>query len=114
MSDNSPMAMSEYYMDGEEHSMISDDGASEFSRNGPYDHNDDSVIRGSAINPSMLIGWQINVKGRGMGLILDMKKSFGRTTKFKVQFENGVVKMLSLKRSDKKGDVPFSLIMKAN
>ena len=45
---------------------------------------------------------------------LDMKKSLGRTTKYKVQFEDGSVKLLSLKRSEKKGNIPFSLITKAN
>lgn len=100
----------DYYMESEEHSMISDDGASEFSRN---DTNEE-YIRESVTNPGALIGWQINIKGRGVGLILDMKKSLGRTTKYKVQFENGTVKLLSLKRSEKKGNVPFSLITKAN
>lgn len=101
----------DYYMESEEHSLISDDGASEFSRN---DNNEESLIRESVTNPSTLIGWQINMKGRGVGLILDMKKSLGRTTKYKVQFEDGSVKLLSLKRSEKKGNVPFSLITKAN
>ena len=38
-----------------------------------------------------------------LGIITGMKKSFGRTTKFVVEFENGREKTLSLKRSDKKG-----------
>jgi hypothetical protein len=103
-------------MESEEHSLISDDGESEISRSDhrAYDHGEDSLIRESAGNPSLLIGWQINVKGRVVGLVLDMKKSLGRTTKFKVQFENGTIKLLSLKRSDKKGSIPFSLIMKVN
>lgn len=96
--------------------MISDDGASEFSRNEnrPYDTNEESLMRESVTNPSTLIGWQITIKGRGVGLILDMKKSLGRTTKYKVQFEDGTIKLLSLKRSEKKGNIPFSLITKAN
>ena len=101
-------------MVSEDQSLISDDATSEmsYSDNRTYDHTADSLIKESSNNPGLLIGWQISAKGRGIGLILDMKKSFGRTTKFKVQFENGNVKLLSLKRSDKKGNVPFSLIMK--
>ena len=112
----SPASGNDYYMESEEHSLVSDDGESEISRSDhrAYDHTEDSLIRESASNPSLLIGWQINAKGRGIGLILDMKKSLGRTTKFKVQFENGNIKLLSLKRSDKKGSVPFSLIMKVS
>lgn len=105
-----------YYLESEDHSINSDESQSEYSRNDHniYDHHDNSIIKESANNPSILIGWQINAKGRGIGLILDMKKSLGRTTKFKIQFENGVIQLLSLKRSDKKGRVPFSLIMKVS
>ena len=104
----------DYYLESEEHSLLSDDATSVISHsdNRTYDHTADSLIRDSSSNPGLLIGWQINAKGRGVGLILDMKKSFGRTTKFIVQFENGNIKLLSLKRSDRKGNVPFSLIMK--
>lgn len=109
---NRSPGVSDYYVDSEVHSMISDN-VSEFS-NRPYDINEESIISQSVNNPSMLIGWQINIKGRGVGLILDIKKSLGRTTKYEVQFEDGTVKLLKLKRSSKKGDIPFSLIMKAN
>ena len=104
--------MSDYYVDSEVHSMISDN-VSEYS-NRPYENSEELIKNQSVNNPSMLIGWQINIKGRGVGLILDIKKSLGRTTKYEVQFEDGTIKLLKLKRSSKKGDVPFSLIMKAN
>ena len=104
--------MSDYYADSEVHSMISDN-VSEHS-NRPYDKSEEFIKSQSVDNPSLLIGWQINIIGRGVGLILDIKKSLGRTTKYEVQFEDGSVKLLNLKRSRKKGDVPFSLIMKAN
>ena len=66
----------------------------------------------STIDPSVLVGWHIDVHGRGRGLVKGTKKSFARPTKFIVHFENGSQKLLSLKRSDKKGKIPFTPISK--
>ena len=66
-----------------------------------------TVIKESAINPSILIGWQINIKNKGLGLVLGTKKRMGRSTLFRVQMDSGEVQMLSLKRSNTKGDLPF-------
>ena len=66
----------------------------------------------STIDPSVLVGWHVDVHGRGRGLVKGIKKSFARPTKFIVHFENGSQKLLSLKRSDKKGKIPFTPISK--
>jgi hypothetical protein len=96
--------------------MTSEDvGSDDISSDGfTYDFDKDSLIRESASNPRLLVGWQINVKGRGVGVILDMKKSLGRSTKFFVQFGNGSLKLLSLKRGSMKGNVPFYLISRVS
>ena len=66
-----------------------------------------TVIKESATNPSILIGWQISIKNKGLGLVLGTKKRVGRATLFRVQMDSGEVQMLSLKRSNTKGDLPF-------
>jgi hypothetical protein len=103
---------SDCYSESEGQSIFSDDIGSEMSDNHTHNYNGDSRIKESVKNPEVLLGWQINIRGRGVGVILDIKKSLGRTTKFYVRLDNGNMKLLSLKRSDKKGQVPFSLISK--
>ena len=66
-----------------------------------------TIIKESATNPSVLIGWQINIRHKGLGLVLGIKKRMGRATLFRVQMDSGEVQMLSLKRSNTKGDLPF-------
>ncbi len=74
----------------------------------------DALIKESCNNPALLIGWQIEVHGRGHGVIIGMKRTYSRPTKFLVQFENGQNKLLKLKRSDKKGGLAFSPIKMAH
>lgn len=93
---------------------ISEISRADFNDKNFYDHNNDTVIKASIKNPSILIGWQVNVKNRGVGVIIDMIKAFGRSTKFKIQFANNRIEHLSLKRSDTKGKIPFSMITKVS
>ena len=74
----------------------------------------DALIKESCNDPALLIGWQIEVHGRGHGVIIGMKRTYSRPTKFLVQFENGQTKLLKLKRSDKKDGLAFSPIKKAH
>jgi hypothetical protein len=71
------------------------------------------VKKQSAADPRVLIGWQILIQGE-IGVVIGIKRYLGRSTKFEVRFENGTISLISLKRSDKKGQVPFSLISKVN
>lgn len=108
----SSLGGSDCYSESEGQSIFSDDIGSEMSDNHTYDFDGDSRIKESVNKPEVLLGWQINIRGRGVGVILDIKKSLGRTTKFYVRLENGNMRLLALKRNDKKGQVPFSLISK--
>ena len=72
------------------------------------------LMRESVIHPEVLIGWIVDVKGRGRGLIIDLKKSFGRTTQYVVEFDDCNTKLLRLKRSEKKGNIPFIPVKKVN
>ena len=71
----------------------------------------EEVMKKSTKDPSVLVGWQISVQGQA-GLVIAIKKSLGRSTKFEVKFANGTTSFISLKRSDKKGQVPFTLVQK--
>ena len=73
---------------------------------------EETVFLESVNNPSALIGWQIQVHEKGMGIVLGIKKSLGRATKFKVQFDSGETDFLSLKRSPTKGCTYFSPVKK--
>ena len=70
------------------------------------------IIKESAHNPAALVGWQISIPGRGLGLVLGLKRRLGHTTLFRVQMEAGDVCVLSLKRSATKGDIPFNPVAK--
>ena len=72
----------------------------------------EKVIIDSVENPKVLIGWRIMVKGYGTGLVLSLKKQRFSTTKFNIQLESGARVTLPLKRSARKGTVPFTLIGK--
>lgn len=71
---------------------------------------ENEIMKSSVHDPKVLIGWRIFVKGRGNGIVLSTKKVKFSSTKFQVQFENGTIEYLSLKRSAIKGKVPFTLI----
>ncbi len=73
---------------------------------------ENEVIKQSAADPKVLIGWRILVKGMGSGTVLSIKKIKFASTKFVVQFDDGTMKYLSLMRSETKGKVPFTLISK--
>lgn len=74
---------------------------------------ENEIMKSSVHDPKVLIGWRIFVKGRGNGLVLSIKKVKFSSTKFAVQFENGTIEYLALKRSATKGRVPFTLISNA-
>jgi hypothetical protein len=84
------------------------DGVSVYSRMDSYNAEMSWIMRTSRAEPRALIGWRISVPGKGTGVVLDIKKRLGRTTQFKVQFEDGKLEFLKLKRSSNKGNVPFS------
>jgi len=70
------------------------------------------IVKEAAANPAALVGWQITVQGKGLGLVLGIKRRLGQATLFRVQFDTGNVQLLSLKRSDTKGDTPFAPVAK--
>jgi hypothetical protein len=72
------------------------------------------VIRKSVTDPSVLVGWRVHAKDYGSGVVLATKKKRFSATKFTIQFENGAIRNLALKRSEKKGEVPFTLLSKLN
>lgn len=71
-----------------------------------YDH----ILQSSVKKPGVLIGWKIEVPEYGRGLILDYEKKKFRSTKFRILFDNQQEKLLKLKRSAKKGKIPFVLL----
>lgn len=71
---------------------------------------ENEIMKNSVHDPKVLIGWRVNVKGKGPGTVLSIKKVKFSSTKFAVQFENGTIEYLSLKRSQAKGRIPFTLI----
>lgn len=70
------------------------------------------LIVASVDHPDVLIGWRVLIKGYGAGTIMNMKRQKFKATKFSIQLETGQSVMLPLKRSAKKGTVPFSPIAK--
>jgi hypothetical protein len=50
------------------------------------------------------------VAGHGVGIVLGFERKKFRSTRFRVLFDDGKVKPLKLKRSAKKGVVPFTLL----
>mmetsp|Transcript_23134 Transcript_23134/g.72083 ORF Transcript_23134/g.72083 Transcript_23134/m.72083 type:complete len:157 (-) Transcript_23134:155-625(-) len=57
-----------------------------------------------------LIGWEVEVDGHGVGVVLDTSKRLkGMPTLFKIKFKDGRIERLSLKRSRSKGKIPFKL-----
>lgn len=87
------------------------DTGSEVSASDMY-VSENETVKASARSPSVLVGWRVIVKGRGSGLVVEMVKRRFMTTRFKVDFDNGVTEVLALQRSLKKGSVPFILISK--
>jgi hypothetical protein len=57
-----------------------------------------------------LIGWKIEVPEYGRGVILDFHKKRFRSTKYRVLFDNQKERLLKLKRSEKKGKIPFTFL----
>lgn len=70
------------------------------------------TVMDSVENPKVLIGWRVLIKGYGMGIVVSLKKQRFATTQFNIKMENGSKVTLPLKRSAKKGSVPFTLITK--
>mmetsp|Transcript_4092 Transcript_4092/g.6503 ORF Transcript_4092/g.6503 Transcript_4092/m.6503 type:complete len:317 (-) Transcript_4092:90-1040(-) len=91
------------------------------------------ILQKSVTDPRVLVGWRVNVHSAGSsssssssstttgtGRVLKTVKSFGGSTKFLVEMEGHVDPQtkkllqipLALQRSEKKGDVPFTLIEK--
>uniref|UniRef100_A0A7R9UC26 Uncharacterized protein n=1 Tax=Pinguiococcus pyrenoidosus TaxID=172671 RepID=A0A7R9UC26_9STRA len=57
-----------------------------------------------------LIGWEVEVEGYGVGIVEETRKRMkGFPTLFRIRFDDGRVESLSLKRSRKKGKIPFKL-----
>lgn len=81
-----------------------------YSMNDEIDPDDHPVIQKSVTDPSVLIGWRVFIEGYGPGTILTVKRKKFSTTKFVIQFDNGQIHALPLKRSKRKGKVPFQLI----
>ena len=73
---------------------------------------ENDVIKQAAHDPKVLIGWRVLVKGLGSGTVLSIKKTTFSSTKFVIQFDDGSIQKLSLKRSETKGKIPFTLISK--
>jgi hypothetical protein len=71
-----------------------------------------SAMTQSLSDPAALIGWRVFVEKFGLGMVVALKRRKFSTTKFEIQFDNGQVHVLALKRGLKKGSVPFSLIKK--
>lgn len=69
-----------------------------------------AILQLSIQKPEVLIGWKIDVPQYGRGVILDFQKKKFRSTKYRVLFDNQQEKLLKLKRSQKKGKVPFTFI----
>ena len=70
------------------------------------------IVKEAAANPAALVGWQIAIRGKGLGLVLGIKRRLGQATLFRVQMDAGNVQLLSLKRSATKGDLPFAPVAK--
>jgi len=71
------------------------------------------VLEKSIRDPRALVGWKISIEGyEQTAVVLAALKRPFTTTKFQVQFEDGSVQQLKLKRSASKGKVPFTLIEK--
>ena len=81
-----------------------------YSQGDEIDPDDHPVIQKSVTDPSILVGWRIHVDGYGPGIILSIKPKKFSTTRYVVQFDNGQIHALALKRSRRKGKVPFQLI----
>jgi hypothetical protein len=72
-----------------------------------------ALLEQSTKDPRVLIGCRVIVEGYGLGVILDTQKVKFSTTRYVVQFVNGV-RILSLKRSASKGKIPFTVLSKLN
>lgn len=92
---------------------VEDETGSQIS-NSDYHISDNVIIRKSVTDPNALVGWRVNVKDYGSGVILAIKKKKFSTTKFSIHFENGSIRNLPLKRSEKKGKIQFTLLSKLN
>jgi hypothetical protein len=88
---------------------ISLSGGSIFSTTDRHSSSHES-IRLSTADPSVLVGKRVVVEGHGEGEVQAVKRFLGRPTEFLVSFDSGKVGQLPLKRSEKKGKVPFSII----
>lgn len=69
-----------------------------------------SVLDRSLLDPGALSGLRVAVAGHGVGIVLGFERKKFRSTRFRVLFDDGKVKLLKLKRSAKKGVVPFTLL----
>eukprot|EP01041_Mallomonas_annulata_P007095 gene7095-14440_t len=73
---------------------------------------DHPLIRTSISNPSILLNWRISVPFYGIGVITKVIRKRFRTTLFRVRFDDGSERELALKRSQRKGNVPFQPVNK--
>ena len=69
-----------------------------------------AVLDRSLKDPGALSGLRVAVAGYGVGLVLGYERKKFRSTRFRVLFDDGKVKLLKLKRSAKKGVVPFTVL----
>jgi hypothetical protein len=71
------------------------------------------VMHKSTVDPRVLIGWRVSVRGFGTGVVLGTVRKLLSTTKLLVRMEQDDSEVaLALQRSRTKGTVPFALIEK--
>jgi hypothetical protein len=73
-----------------------------------------AILQESIHHPEILVGWNVIVKGHGSGLITALEQHRFSGTRYKVQFESGKIESLPLKRSERKGNLPFVMISKSS
>ena len=94
-------------------STILTEGAYKMKRPGTNLKSKQTALFESVKYPAVLVGWQISVAAQ-VGIVLSAEKNVFRSTVYRVQFSDGSTRTLALKRSSKKGKVPFELIRKMN
>ena len=94
-------------------STILTEGAYKMKRPGTNLKSKQTAMFESVKYPAVLVGWQISVAAQ-VGIVLSAEKNVFRSTVYRVQFSDGSTRTLALKRSSKKGKVPFELIRKMN
>lgn len=72
----------------------------------------ESIVDMVEKDATALIGWQIAVKNRGRGVVIGVKKKMFAGKIFDIQFDDGHVSSLPLKRGTAKGSVQWKPICK--